>query len=609
MQRIGKLRADKFYELIDPFYVDLSYYYKSLLDDVTELNKKSVKQKWTPQQLEHEIDKMFALPDESLGMNTPEATATVLKAVRDYLSHIVEKSHNSRHVEKGKALPVGTIRERSDGKYRKESNGEWVRIAEGKEKNKEDIDRQIHYESEEEAAKVKAAVTQKWGEDGLKKIYDTMCYTEDPAVGLLHLKIDPTAPYRIIMTMTEGENKKSGAHAVAHFNMKNNIMVVQELYHPDCIRGDGTGASRLWEMMNNARTNLKAKRVNVQTKRKPNDASYYVAARLGAYKVVKVSEFKSTGGQQAIGQYLKNHNMPEDKFQLSDLMKTPEGRELWRNHGFGMFVSWNPKPTSDSMKNLSEYAKKKMTEAQAEKKKAADEAIKPAPMKFETKPEPAQGKPTTWWTPTTWTPPSDPDLHILDKGNIGGLARVGVQPTSEKALKTNIDIENKIRNRKTERGVCYDKDGNVLFAKNGSKNRIGWYPSEMYQFYGCELFTHNHPSTGGASFSFEDIHFAVTLGIKELRACSAKGAYICKINFKQIPHSAVMKQMTANSMRHIYKKYRHEVEAEVHKKIKNNEMTYTEANLIFSHEIITRFFGDEQIKNIFNIDYRWEGLK
>ncbi len=67
-----------------------------------------------------------------------------------------------------------------------------------------------------------------------------------------------------------------------------------------------------------------------------------------------------------------------------------------------------------------------------------------------------------------------------------------------------------------ERALVFDKDGKVIFAREGGRGSVGFSGEELAKFKG-RVFTHNHPEMGG-SFSPADIQLASSHDLHEIRA-------------------------------------------------------------------------------------------
>tara|TARA_R110000803_G_scaffold176418_1_gene238891 strand:+ start:721 stop:1848 length:1128 start_codon:yes stop_codon:yes gene_type:complete len=131
--------------------------------------------------------------------------------------------------------------------------------------------------------------------------------------------------------------------------------------------------------------------------------------------------------------------------------------------------------------------------------------------------------------------------------------------TQTKFIKKQSVIENQIlkdSKNKKEIGVLYDAKGAVLFRKVGTAKSVKFLHSEIGHIDMKKvILTHNHPSS--ASFSIDDIIFAASTGIKEMRAIAPEsqlGAVVFKIKPKKggkWPNMGLIRQTFGN----IRKKY------------------------------------------------------
>lgn len=87
-------------------------------------------------------------------------------------------------------------------------------------------------------------------------------------------------------------------------------------------------------------------------------------------------------------------------------------------------------------------------------------------------------------------------------------------------MKAIHDIEDKIRNQDYESAACVDKDGNVLFFKDGEQSQVAFNPDECSQMAG-NVLTHNHPSS--SMFSKEDVDCWLFNDMQEIRATNRLG--------------------------------------------------------------------------------------
>ena len=88
-------------------------------------------------------------------------------------------------------------------------------------------------------------------------------------------------------------------------------------------------------------------------------------------------------------------------------------------------------------------------------------------------------------------------------------------------------FEEKSRNRKTERALITDLDGNVILTKNGTKRSVSFTNQELEMLKGKEvLLTHNHPNDSGLSPA--DYIFASKNNVAEFRAVGATKTFTIK---------------------------------------------------------------------------------
>lgn len=97
-------------------------------------------------------------------------------------------------------------------------------------------------------------------------------------------------------------------------------------------------------------------------------------------------------------------------------------------------------------------------------------------------------------------------------------AAAGKEETPQ--MKAIHDIEDKIRNQDYESAACVDKDGNVLFFKDGEQSQVSFTQEECSQMAG-NVLTHNHPSS--SIFSKEDVDCWLFNDMQEIRATNRLG--------------------------------------------------------------------------------------
>ena len=120
----------------------------------------------------------------------------------------------------------------------------------------------------------------------------------------------------------------------------------------------------------------------------------------------------------------------------------------------------------------------------------------------------------------------DPDKqHLADRAKEREKERQegGSAPESDDEsprMKTVHDIEDKIRAQFYETAAVVDKDGKVLFMKDGSENVVGFTAEECKVMQGATL-THNHPLS--SMLSVEDAACFVGRDLEEMRATNREG--------------------------------------------------------------------------------------
>ena len=175
------------------------------------------------------------------------------------------------------------------------------------------------------------------------------------------------------------------------------------------------------------------------------------------------------------------------------------------------------------------------------------------------------------------------DLGDAPKTYPGGVPKPG---TDRESLETIIHgHEDKIRNRKTEKGIVFDGDGNVVFEKSGTKNRIVYTDEEVKSFKG-RVFTHNHPRS--TSFSDADIRTACMTGLKEVRVAGAKRSYVMTM----ADDSDFNQGLWDDTMKQAVKYHNEEVKGEFLSKIAAGDMTVEEAEFTHWHTIWSRIARD-----------------
>ena len=115
--------------------------------------------------------------------------------------------------------------------------------------------------------------------------------------------------------------------------------------------------------------------------------------------------------------------------------------------------------------------------------------------------------------------------HLAD----GGIRREKERDAAEAAaagtdetpqMKAVHDIEDRIRHQDAESAACVDKDGNVLFFKDGETSQVAFTRDECLTMKD-NILTHNHPAC--SMFSKEDVDMFVVWQMQSIRATNRHG--------------------------------------------------------------------------------------
>jgi hypothetical protein len=143
------------------------------------------------------------------------------------------------------------------------------------------------------------------------------------------------------------------------------------------------------------------------------------------------------------------------------------------------------------------------------------------------------------------------------------------------------EYEDKIKARKTEKAYVFDKKGNVLLEKDGTKSQVAFSGDDLKLLKG-NILTHNHPSA--SSFSPQDIQTACGNDVYEIRATGTFRTYIMRIkdgkNFNN--------KLWTNQIKRYSTEYNYAVREDLIDKIRNGEIEIKEAELLHWHEVWTR---------------------
>lgn len=185
----------------------------------------------------------------------------------------------------------------------------------------------------------------------------------------------------------------------------------------------------------------------------------------------------------------------------------------------------------------------------------------------------------------------DPDKqHLAD----GGIRREQERDAAERAatgtdetpqMKAIHDVEDQIRHQDAESAACVDKDGNVLFFKDGEESQVEFTRDECLSMKD-NILTHNHP--GSSMFSKEDVDMFVVWGMQGIRATNREGiTYYLERGADYTPEKGDDFRLnfrfdTTKAMQQAHKNM---ADSGVPWKLTNGLMTQEQANTEFRHHI------------------------
>lgn len=149
-------------------------------------------------------------------------------------------------------------------------------------------------------------------------------------------------------------------------------------------------------------------------------------------------------------------------------------------------------------------------------------------------------------------------------------------PSRKDAIKNE---EAAIWDRPKEWGISIDADGEILLRKEGMDDRIDFTYNELSIIAG-KIFTHNHPR--GTSFSPQDIVFAKTYLLDEMRAVGKYARYSMK------PPPGGWRAISEPALKESIERHHRQVWKEFDQKIRSGIMTEQEAERDRWHEVWTR---------------------
>lgn len=204
----------------------------------------------------------------------------------------------------------------------------------------------------------------------------------------------------------------------------------------------------------------------------------------------------------------------------------------------------------------------------------------------------------------------DPDKQFLANEGIRREQARHEADLNGPRMKAIHDIEDKIRDQDFESAACVDKDGNVLFFKNGGQSEVR-FTDEEQALCKDNTLTHNHPSS--TMFSPQDVSYWLDHDLQEMRVTTREGISYSLArgeNFTKA-HGEAFSFLYAMS-REIAKGDAHDEldNRGFRQKLSNGEITQAEANaelcrVMAKHQ--ANFWKDKA--SDFNIDFRVEQRK
>lgn len=204
----------------------------------------------------------------------------------------------------------------------------------------------------------------------------------------------------------------------------------------------------------------------------------------------------------------------------------------------------------------------------------------------------------------------DPDKQYLANEGIRREQARHEADLNGPRMKAIHDIEDKIRDQDFESAACVDKDGNVLFFKNGEQSQVEFTKEESELVKGNTL-THNHPSS--TMFSPQDVNYWLGTEMQEMRVTTREGVSYSLArgeNFTKA-HGEAFFYLYAMSREIAKGDTQQELDNRgFRQKLSNGEMTKAEADAEFCRTMAkhqANFWKDRA--SDFNIEFRVEQRK
>ena len=179
---------------------------------------------------------------------------------------------------------------------------------------------------------------------------------------------------------------------------------------------------------------------------------------------------------------------------------------------------------------------------------------------------------------------------------LAGAESTGFNNIIDVALLRNsiiAEYEDTIKNQNFESAGLYDKNGNLLFNKNGAAQSVKFTDDELNRFKGNYL-THNHPLD--QSFSPEDIQVLSYWGLSEIRAVTKTRTFVMKSN-KQFTNKREYSQLKSDITR-----ISNKVQKRLEKMYNSGQITLDEYYYTGMDEIWKEFSKSKKYKDIFTYE-------
>lgn len=156
--------------------------------------------------------------------------------------------------------------------------------------------------------------------------------------------------------------------------------------------------------------------------------------------------------------------------------------------------------------------------------------------------------------------------NISARNSSGAKDRFGIITNNNKgapgyydfAGKDVLTVESEISDRGIETAVCFDGNGEAIFAQIGDEASIRFTKAQRMRMKG-KVVTHNHPL--GTPPSPEDLYVLKENKVKELRTCGRRGTYVLRYTkaIENLPDFDVISSLYDDVSKKIRDKYSRQV--------------------------------------------------